>query len=205
MYQVIFATHNTHKLREVQALMPNDIRVIAPAEAGFTDELPETGDSFAKNAREKCYAAWTKIREDVFAEDSGLEVEALGNAPGVYTARYAGENASDQANMEKLLQELGANEMRNATFVTVICLIYNGKQFEFEGRLAGRIGMAAQGVGGFGYDPVFIPEGYDRSLAELGDEVKNKISHRAKAVGAMLDFLEKRKEGTSLKEQGQYS
>jgi len=205
MKQLIFATHNQHKLNEVQQLVPEWLKIISLIEAGYQKEIPETGDTFRQNALNKSYYVWREIKEDLFAEDSGLSVQALNNAPGVFSARYAGEKATDAENVTKLLQQLEGVEDRTAEFTTIISLIYNGKKWEFEGTMRGTIATVASGSSGFGYDPIFIPIGQEKSLAELGQDFKNKISHRAIAVHKMLDYLTDRELGISLMYQGKFA
>jgi XTP/dITP diphosphohydrolase len=189
MKEIVFATNNQHKLEEVRAMLGDSYKVVSLKEIGCFDDIPETADTLKGNALQK--AEWVKERYgyDCFADDTGLEVEALGGAPGVYSARYAGENVTYADNNRKLLQEMKGKTNRNAAFKTVICLILNGETHFFEGEVRGRIIEENRGTTGFGYDPVFIPEGYDVTFAEMGAELKNKISHRARATAALVKFL----------------
>jgi len=158
---------------------------------GIFEEIPETGTTLSQNACIKAKEAFSICGLNVFSDDTGLEVEALNGAPGVYSARYAGPAKLAKDNMDKLLAELKDKQNRKARFVTVICLIYEGREFLFEGELRGEIGHSLKGDNGFGYDPVFIPENQSKTLAELSSEEKNKISHRAKAIEALKAFLVK--------------
>jgi XTP/dITP diphosphohydrolase len=189
MKEIVFATNNKHKLAEVSAMLGDDYKVVSLNEIGCFDDIPETADTLKGNALQK--AEWVKERYgyDCFADDTGLEVEALGGAPGVYSARYAGENVTYADNNRKLLQEMKGKTNRNAAFKTVICLILNGETHFFEGEVRGRIIEENRGTTGFGYDPLFIPDGYDVTFAEMGAELKNKISHRARATAALVEFL----------------
>jgi XTP/dITP diphosphohydrolase len=189
MKEIVFATNNQHKLEEVRAMLGDSYKVVSLKEIGCFDDIPETADTLKGNALQK--AEWVKERYgyDCFADDTGLEVEALGGAPGVYSARYAGENVTYADNNRKLLQEMKGKTNRNAAFKTVICLILNGETHFFEGEVRGRIIEENRGTTGFGYDPLFISEGYDVTFAEMGAELKNKISHRARATAALVKFL----------------
>jgi len=189
MKEIVFATNNQHKLEEVRAMLGDSYKVVSLKEIGCFDDIPETADTLKGNALQK--AEWVKERYgyDCFADDTGLEVEALGGAPGVFSARYAGENVTYADNNRKLLQEMKGKTNRNAAFKTVICLILNGETHFFEGEVRGRIIEENRGTTGFGYDPLFIPEGYDVTFAEMGAELKNKISHRARATAALVEFL----------------
>jgi len=189
MMDLIFATGNPHKAAEVQYLLPEGIRIRTLREIGIEEEIPETGKTLEENAILKAEYVRQRSRQNVFAEDTGLEVKALHNAPGVYSARYAGPARDSRANLEKLLREMEGAKDRRARFRTVIALILNNEIHRFEGIVNGHIAESASGNGGFGYDPVFIPEGFDRSFAELGDELKSRISHRARAMKKMISFL----------------
>ncbi len=186
---LIFATGNPHKVAEVQYLLPKGIRIRTLREIGIEEEIPETGKTLEENAVLKAEYVRQRSGQDVFAEDTGLEVKVLHNAPGVYSARYAGPGRDSRANLEKLLREMEGEKDRRARFRTVIALILNNEIHRFEGIVNGHIAESASGSGGFGYDPVFIPEGFDRSFAELGDEIKGRISHRARAMKKMISFL----------------
>lgn len=189
MKQIIFATNNRHKLEEVQAVLKSEYQVLSLKDMGLDVDIPETGITLEENALIKARYLWSEKNCDCFADDTGLEVEALDNAPGVYSARYAGEAHNSKANVEKLLQELQGIENRKARFRTVIAAIIGGKEYLFDGIINGYITEQPKGNSGFGYDPVFVPEGYDKSFAELGDDVKSEISHRAKAVKNFWKFL----------------
>ena len=185
--KLIFATNNAHKLHEVSALLPN--KILSLNDINCYDDIPETADTLEGNALQKARYVYKKFGIDCFADDTGLEVEALNNAPGVYSARYAGEQKNPQDNMNKLLTELADKENRNARFRTVIALIINGKEYLFEGEVRGVIEREKRGTEGFGYDPIFTPEGFDKTFAELPLEVKNNISHRGRAVAKLTEFL----------------
>ena len=185
-----FATNNKHKLDEVRKITAqHNIEVVSLADIHCHDEIPETADTLEGNALQKAQYIQDKFGLDCFADDTGLEVEALDNAPGVYSARYAGPGHDSEANMQKLLQEMEGKTNRKARFRTVIALIIGDKQYCFSGIVNGTITREKKGENGFGYDPIFIPEGYEQTFAELGDSVKNKISHRAKAVEQLDHFL----------------
>lgn len=190
--QLIFATKNENKVKELHAYLHNKIDILSLKDvfpAGI--QLSETGNTFQENALEKVKAVYLKTGKACFAEDSGLVVKALDGAPGIYSSRYAGEDGNDAKNNEKLLKELKDVEDRSAYFIAVIAL-YDGEDvYYFEGKCHGRIGQSLEGEDGFGYDPLFIPDGYENSFAILGMEVKNKISHRVKALAKFRDFLEK--------------
>jgi XTP/dITP diphosphohydrolase len=191
--RLIFATQNRNKVTEVAALLPANFELLTMGEAGIRVDIPETGSTIAENsilkARHLQDILGPLIQGSVIAEDSGLEVEALNDAPGVYSARYAGESKNDVANNLKLLQEMAIHTNRKARFVTVLTLILHGKVHTFEGEVRGTIAYEPRGNAGFGYDPLFIPTGYRSTFAELGLEVKNKISHRSKAVNQLVDFF----------------
>lgn len=188
--KLVFATNNKHKLDEVRKITAqHNIEVVSLADIHCHDEIPETADTLEGNALQKTQYIQDKFGLDCFADDTGLEVEALDNAPGVYSARYAGPGHDSEANMQKLLQEMEGKTNRKARFRTVIALIIGDKQYCFSGIVNGTITTEKKGENGFGYDPIFIPEGYEQTFAELGDFVKNKISHRAKAVEQLDHFL----------------
>ena len=191
--ELIFASHNEHKTWEIEKILNEKIKIKSLTEIGWKEEIEETGSTIEANAILKAKAIYDSLLQDCFAEDTGLEVEALNNAPGVHTARYAGEQKNTEDNINLLLKNLTDSENRNAQFRTVICLILEGQQYLFEGKLIGKIATTKKGEHGFGYDPIFIPNEYSSSLAELGEEIKNKISHRKKAISKMVDFLEQRK------------
>lgn len=189
MKKLVFATNNAHKLSEVRSILAPTYQIVSLSELNCFDDIPETAPTLEGNAILKAKYIYDKFGVDCFADDTGLEVESLNGDPGVYSARYAGEANDAQANMHKLLIELGNNQNRKACFRTVIALIMDGKQFLFEGQINGSIATAPTGSAGFGYDPIFVPEGYKLSFAELGTNEKNKISHRALAVKKLADFL----------------
>lgn len=188
--QIVFATNNAHKLAEIRAILGRDIEILSLVDIGCHDDIPETADTLEGNALIK--ARWVKERygHDCFADDTGLEVQALGGGPGVHTARYAYPDRHDPvANTRKLLAELSGSDNRAARFRTVIALIQGSEEHLFEGIVEGEIATEERGTEGFGYDPVFVPEQLGQTFAELGVEVKNGISHRARAVARLADFL----------------
>lgn len=188
MIQLVFATNNAHKLEEVQAVVGSSFRIITLADIGCAEDIPETGDTFEANASQKSGYLYERYGRDCFADDSGLEVLALGNEPGVYSARYSGTRDMEK-NIDLLLQRLGSHSDRRARFRTVISLRIGGKEYFFEGTVAGEIGFERQGEGGFGYDPLFTPSGCDKTFAQMTSIEKNAISHRAIAVAKLADFL----------------
>ncbi len=187
--ELIFATHNLHKTEEAQAILGNRFIVKNLKDLGFLDDIPETADTLEGNALLKAHYIFDKFHCDCFADDTGLEVEALDNRPGVYSARYAGENSTYQDNVRKILDEMKGISNRKASFRTVIALILNGKEYLFEGRVDGYIITESRGNSGFGYDPVFRPENSDLTFAELGANIKNQISHRGIVMRKLMDFL----------------
>lgn len=187
--KLVFATNNKHKLEEVRSILPQEIEVISLEEIHCHEEIPETASTLEGNALQKALFVKEHYGFDCFADDTGLEVEALNNAPGVYSARYAGPQNDAQANMRKLIGELEGIENRKARFRTVIALLLEGKEYTFEGIIDGTIIEEEKGTTGFGYDPIFIPKGYDQTFAELGNDIKNNISHRALAVRKLTEFL----------------
>lgn len=190
--KLVFATNNAHKLDEIRAILGNKIEILSLNDINCHDEIPETADTLEGNALQKAMYIKDHYGYDCFADDTGLEVSALGGAPGVHTARYAENTDHDsEANMNKLLKELEGKNDRSAQFRTVIALLLNGEQHLFEGIVKGDILTEKRGSEGFGYDPVFSPEQYSESFAELGAEVKNKISHRARAVAKLVEYLNK--------------
>ncbi len=189
MDQLIFATHNAHKADEVKAIVGNLFEVKNLSDINFFDEIPETGNTFKENAFQKVKYLHDKLNCNCFADDSGLSVDALNGAPGILSARYAGEPSNSQRNTEKLLNNLKNISNRKAQFTCVIAVILDGQTHFFEGIIRGTITEYPQGEGGFGYDPIFIPDGYDKTFAELPAEIKNKISHRAIAMQKFQLFL----------------
>lgn len=191
MKKLIFSTNNEHKLEEVRAILSKRYLILSLKDLGDDTDVPETGETLEENALIKADYLWNTYKLNCFADDTGLEVEALNNAPGVYSARYAGEHKNSMDNVKKLLAELDGKENRKARFRTVIALILDGKKFLFEGIVNGTITTSLRGDSGFGYDPIFQPDGYNQTFAELGLEVKNDISHRARAIQELALFLKK--------------
>ena len=189
MEKLVFATNNSHKLRELSQIMPPDIELLSLGDIGCDDEIPETGPTLETNAAQKSFYIWDKYGLNCFADDTGLEIEALGNEPGVYSARYAGDERDSNANIVKVLENLKDIPNRKARFRCVISLIMDGNEIQFEGIVNGVISNEKFGDSGFGYDPIFIPDGYDQSFAELSPEVKNAISHRGLAVMKLVEYL----------------
>ena len=195
--KIVFATNNKHKLQEIRDILGNDIEIVSLEDIGCHEEIPETGSTLEANAHQKAEYIFDHYHLNCFADDTGLEVDALGGAPGVHSARYAeGTDHDSEANMKKLLCELGDNTNRKARFRTVISLIQMegdnplcSREYQFEGTVTGRIAKEKHGSAGFGYDPLFIPDGYDKSFAELGEDIKNRISHRARAVAKLAEHL----------------
>lgn len=187
--KIVFATNNTNKIFEIQSMLPKSIEIISLESIGCHEEIPETADTIEGNAIMKANYLTEKYGYDCFADDTGLEVEALGGEPGVYSARYAGEQKSSEDNMDKLLLNLENSTNRNAQFKTVIALNLQGKQYLFTGIAQGEIISEKKGTQGFGYDPIFRPEGYQETFAQLSLETKNAISHRGKATRELIAFL----------------
>ena len=187
--KLIFATQNQHKLQEIKLLFPKSIELISLADLNFTDDIAENADTLKGNALLKAKYIYERFAINCFADDSGLEVEALNGAPGVYSARYAGLQKNDADNNKKLLSELKDKNNRKARFKTVIALILNGKEFTFNGIIEGSILEELHGTQGFGYDPLFQPNGYSTTFAQISAKEKSKISHRALAVNKLVDFL----------------
>ena len=202
--KIVFATNNEHKLSEIRSILGDSIEVLSLKDIGCDADIPETGKTLEENALQKAQFIYDHYHMDVFADDTGLEVEALNGAPGVYSARYAGGEGHDsEANMTKLLNELGENNNRRARFRTVIALILKKNVcpcgctsikeiHQFDGIVEGEIIRERRGGEGFGYDPIFKPDGYDKTFAELGMDIKNHISHRARATAKLAEFLLKR-------------
>ena len=199
--KIVFATNNQHKLQEIRDILGSDYEVVSLKEIGCDVDIPETGNTLEENALQKAQYVYDHYNLSCFADDTGLEVEALDGAPGVHSARYAeGTDHDSEANMAKLLRELDGKENRKARFRTVICYIEKKdvcpcgctsikKIHQFDGIVEGHIATEKQGTEGFGYDPIFVPEGYDQSFAQLGEEIKNGISHRARAVAKLAEYL----------------
>ena len=187
----VFATNNAHKLEEVTAILGNRIELLSLKDINCHTDIPETADTLEGNALLKAQFIQKNYQMDCFADDTGLEVEALNGEPGVYSARYAGDGHNAEANMLKLLHTMEGIENRKAQFRTVFALIIDGKEHLFEGVIKGEIIKTRRGNSGFGYDPIFVPEGYSQTFAEMGNELKNKISHRAIATNKLCKFLNK--------------
>jgi XTP/dITP diphosphohydrolase len=190
MKQIVFATHNLNKIKEIQPLIPGGLEVVSLDQIGCVEAIAETANTLEGNAQIKAEYIWKYFRQDCFADDTGLEVEVLEGAPGVYSARFAGPEALADANMAKLLKLLQGKASRKARFRTVIALILGGHSYQFEGVVEGKILEEPRGEGGFGYDPVFQPDGSELSFAEMTLEEKNKMSHRARAIAKLCTFLE---------------
>ena len=189
MKKLVFATNNDHKLRELKQILPNDFELLSLNDIGCTDDIPETGPTLETNASQKSYYIWERYGMNCFADDTGLEVEALLNEPGVYSARYAGEERSATANMLKVLEKLNYKTNRKARFRCVISLVIDGVEKQFEGIVEGQILTKEHGEAGFGYDPIFMPDGYNLSFAQMGAADKNRISHRGRAVEKLIEYL----------------
>lgn len=192
MRKIIFATNNAHKLSEVQAVLGDAFELVTLRECGITEDIPETAPTLEGNALQKARYVYEKTGADCFADDTGLEVDALGGAPGVHSARYATDGHDFAANNRLLLKNLEGVENRSAHFRTVIALILNGEEYLFEGRVEGVIATEESGCGGFGYDPLFVPSGEIITFAEMSAEAKNAISHRGRAVAELVKFLKQR-------------
>lgn len=189
---LVFATNNANKLAEVQAMLANEYRIVTLSDIGFYDDIPEPYPTFRENAWTKAQTVFEQTGYDCFAEDTGLVIDALQGEPGVLSARYAGEPSNARNNMELVLQKMDGIAHRQARFVTIIALLQKGKIHYFEGRAEGTIRHEASGEGGFGYDPIFQPNGYTITFGEMSKSEKNRISHRAKAVAQLVDFLKKK-------------
>ncbi|MBT3209382.1 MAG: non-canonical purine NTP diphosphatase [Bacteroidetes bacterium] len=187
--KLIFATNNQHKLQEVKKAIGSEFEIISLKELNFFDEIPETHETIEENAREKSFFIYNKFKTNCFADDTGLEIEALNGNPGVYSARYAGENCTFDDNMNKVLKELSGIKNRNAFFKTVVSLIIDGNEVQFLGLVKGKILEHKTGKSGFGYDPIFQPDGFAMSFAEMPLKQKNQISHRGLAVKKLPDYL----------------
>jgi len=191
MRELVFATNNKHKLEEISHIVGSKFKIIGLKDINCFDEIPETGDTIEQNASQKSFYIYNRFGYNCFADDTGLEVDAINGRPGVYSARYSGEGKNFDDNMNKVLSELSGISNRKAQFKTVISLVINGKEFLFEGRVLGCITSVKSGNKGFGYDPIFKPDGFDITYAEMTIEEKNKFSHRALAVNKLIDFLNK--------------
>lgn len=188
---LIFATNNRHKLTEVNQILGDTIQLTTLAECGITEDIPETSPTIEGNALQKARYVWERTGRNCFADDTGLEVDALDGAPGVHSARYATDGHDFEANVTLLLRNLEGVEQRGAQFRTVVALIVDGKEYLFEGIVRGRITCERHGEGGFGYDPVFIPDGEELTFAEMTPEAKNAISHRGRAMARLAEWLQK--------------
>ena len=189
--KLIFASSNKNKFIEVEKIVPKNIKLGNLIELNFFEEIPENEDTIEGNATFKANYINSKFNVNVFADDTGLEVQALDGKPGVHSARYAGNECNSEKNITKLLKELKNIKNRKARFKTIIALVLNKKSYQFEGIINGEILLSKKGKNGFGYDPIFKPDGYQKSFAELSIDVKNKISHRALAINKLIDFIKK--------------
>lgn len=189
MHQLVFATNNTHKLQEVAAKIEGQIKLLSLSDIGCFDDIAETGHTFRENASIKSRYIRDNYELDCFGDDSGLEIDALNGEPGVYSARYAGKHGDHEANINKVLTQLQNETNRKARFRTVISLMWNGAEHFFEGTVEGSIRRGRSGSKGFGYDPIFQPDGYDMTFAEMSLDEKNRISHRGIAVDKLVTFL----------------
>ena len=189
MEELVFATQNKHKLIEIQQAVGNHFKIISLFDLNYIEDIPETGKTLMENALQKANFVYLNFGKDCFADDTGLEIDALNGDPGVFSARYAGDGRSFEDNMNKVLENLQNNTHRKAKFKTVIALIYKGKKYFFEGVVNGTITTDKRGNEGFGYDPIFLPDGYDKTYAELSLEEKNEMSHRAIATKKLIEFL----------------
>jgi len=189
MIELVFATNNQHKLSELSKIIGEKFHLLSLKDINCLDDIPETADTLDGNAALKAHFIWEKYQMNCFADDTGLEIDALNGQPGVYSARYAGEEQNSEANLTKVLEEMTGIKNRKARFRTVICLILDGKEHYFEGIVNGSLRSERQGKDGFGYDPIFVPDGYNKTFAEMDMAVKNKISHRGLATEKLLNFL----------------
>ena len=190
--KLVFATNNKHKLQEVRAIVGNSVEILSLSDIECYDDIPETADTLQGNALIKARHIYEKYGVDCFADDTGLEVDALGSEPGVYSARYAGEECNSENNMQKLLHNLTGKSERSAQFRTVIALIIKGEEKLFNGIVKGTIAEGKMGDSGFGYDPIFIPEGFSESFAQMSSEQKNSISHRYRATEQLGNYLKEK-------------
>ncbi|MBK8806858.1 MAG: non-canonical purine NTP diphosphatase [Bacteroidales bacterium] len=187
--ELVFASNNGHKLQEIKTKIGSKHKILSLKDVNIKEELPETSPTIEGNAQQKAEYLYNNYHHNCFADDTGLEIEALHGAPGVISARYAGPDCSAKANMDKVLSQMNGVENRKALFRTIICLIINNEKYFFEGIVKGKIALSLSGNEGFGYDPIFIPDGYDISFAEMSISIKNEISHRGKATKLLLEFL----------------
>jgi XTP/dITP diphosphohydrolase len=193
MEKLVFATNNDHKLTELRQILPPEFELLSLNDIGCTDDIPETGTTLEDNSTQKSFYIWNKYGINCFADDTGLEIEAIGNEPGIYSARYAGDDRSATANMLKVLEKMAGETNRKARFRCVISLVIDGKEKQFEGIVEGKLLTERQGKAGFGYDPIFVPNGYNHSFAEMPADDKNRISHRGRAVMKLVDYLKNMK------------
>lgn len=189
---IVFATNNPNKLAEVRALLPSEIKVLSLQDINCNEELPENGDTLEDNAAQKAYYVYDNYGFNCFADDSGLEIDALDGRPGVYSARYAGSECLAEDNMDKVLHELDGLDNRDACFRTVVSLVINGNEVQFEGMIEGQIIPEKWGSEGFGYDPIFLPDGYEKSFAQMSLSEKGEISHRGIAVKKLIKYLKRK-------------
>ena len=190
MKQIVFATNNKHKLEEIRNILDNTLNILSLDDINCHEDIPETGSTIEENALIKARYIKEKYGYDCFADDTGLEIKSLNNEPGVYSARYAGNDHNSEKNMQKVLENLKGKNDRSACFRTCIALITDNNEYLFEGKIEGEIITEKKGESGFGYDPIFVPDGYTQTFAELGNDIKNKISHRALAVKKLINFLQ---------------
>ena len=190
MKQIVFATNNKHKLEEIRNILDNTLNILSLDDINCHEDIPETGSTIEENALIKARYIKEKYGYDCFADDTGLEIKSLNNEPGVYSARYAGNDHNSEKNMQKVLENLKGKNDRSACFRTCIVLITSNNEYLFEGKIEGEIITEKKGESGFGYDPIFVPDGYTQTFAELGNDIKNKISHRALAVKKLINFLQ---------------
>lgn len=190
--KIVFATNNPNKLAEIKQLMPTGINILSLKDIECFEELPETSDTLEDNAAQKAYYVYDNYGYNCFSDDTGLEIEILDGRPGVYSARYAGPECRAEDNIQKILAEMKGEENRDASFRTIISLVIDGREFQFEGEVEGQIIPEKWGDQGFGYDPIFLPDGYEESFAQMTVEEKNIISHRGLAVKKLIQFLQKR-------------
>lgn len=190
--KIVFATNNPNKLAEIKQLMPTGINILSLKDIECFEELPETSDTLEDNAAQKAYYVYDNYGHNCFSDDTGLEIEVLDGRPGVYSARYAGPECRAEDNIQKILAEMKGEENRDASFRTIISLVIDGREFQFEGQVEGQIIPEKWGDQGFGYDPIFLPDGYEESFAQMTVEEKNIISHRGLAVKKLIQFLQKR-------------
>ncbi len=191
--KLVFATNNPNKLAEIRMLVPTSIQILSLSDIDCHEELPETSDTLEDNATQKAYFIYDNYGFNCFADDTGLEIDLLDGRPGVYSARYAGEDCIAENNIQKVLDEMQNEDNRDACFRTIISLVIDGKEYQFEGLVDGQIIPEKWGDKGFGYDPIFLPDGFEESFAQMSVQQKNEISHRGLAVKQLIDFLKKRR------------